>query len=66
MSAPTGMPNTAAHFVVDASVAIKWFVPEIHAEAARRLLREGITLLAPDLIGQRSPTRCGASGARRS
>ena len=36
--------------VVDASVAIKWFVPEIHAEAARRLLREGMTLLAPDLI----------------
>ena len=50
MSAPTAIPNTVARFVVDASVAIKWFVPEIHAEAARRLLREGITLLAPDLI----------------
>jgi predicted nucleic acid-binding protein len=36
--------------VVDASVAIKWFVPEIYADAARRLLREGMTLLAPDLI----------------
>lgn len=50
MSAPAGTPNTVARFVVDASVAIKWFVPEIHAEAARRLLREGVTLLAPDLI----------------
>jgi predicted nucleic acid-binding protein len=36
--------------VVDASVVIKWFVPEIHADAARRLLQEGVTLLAPDLI----------------
>jgi predicted nucleic acid-binding protein len=50
MSAPTGMPGILGRFVVDASVAIKWFVPEIHADAARRLLREGITLLAPDLI----------------
>ena len=37
-------------FVVDASVAIKWFVPEVHQEAARRLLREGFELLSPDLI----------------
>jgi predicted nucleic acid-binding protein len=36
--------------VVDASVAVKWFVPETHALAARRLLREDMTLLAPDLI----------------
>jgi predicted nucleic acid-binding protein len=36
--------------VVDANVAIKWFVPAIHADAARRLLREGMTLLVPDLI----------------
>jgi predicted nucleic acid-binding protein len=50
MSAPTGMPGIPGRFVVDASVAIKWFVPEIHADAARRLLREGVTLLAPDLI----------------
>jgi len=50
MSASSAMPNTIARFVVDASVAIKWFVPEIHADAARRLLREGMTLLAPDLI----------------
>jgi predicted nucleic acid-binding protein len=50
MSAPAGMPGDPGRFVVDASVAIKWFVPEIHAGAARRLLREGVTLLAPDLI----------------
>ena len=25
-------------FVVDASVVVKWFVPEIHSDAARRLL----------------------------
>ena len=50
MSAPTGMPSALDRFAVDASVAIKWFVPEIHAGAARRLLREGMTLLAPDLI----------------
>ena len=43
-------PNTLSRVVVDASVAIKWFVPEVHAVAARRLLQEGMTLLAPDLI----------------
>jgi predicted nucleic acid-binding protein len=43
-------PHTISRVVVDASVAIKWFVPEVHAEAARRLLREGTTLWAPDLI----------------
>ena len=38
-------------FVVDASVAIKWFIPEIHSEAAARLLDPEIYILAPDLIG---------------
>jgi len=37
-------------FVVDASVAIKWFVPEIHSEAAGRLFDPQIVLCAPDLI----------------
>jgi predicted nucleic acid-binding protein len=54
MSPPGGTgsapPSAFSRVVVDASVAIKWFVPEIHADAARRLLREGMTLLAPDLI----------------
>jgi predicted nucleic acid-binding protein len=36
--------------VVDASVAIKWFVPEIHSEAAVRALDAEIALYAPDLI----------------
>ncbi len=37
-------------FVVDASVAVKWFFDEVHTEDARRLLREGSNLLSPDLI----------------
>jgi predicted nucleic acid-binding protein len=36
--------------VVDASVAIKWFVPKIHAAAAVRLLQDNMKLLVPDLI----------------
>jgi len=37
-------------FVVDASVAIKWFLPELYGDAALRLLREGHSLVAPDLL----------------
>lgn len=41
-------------FVVDASVAIKWYLPEALAEQADRFLEEaaaaGSRLLAPDLI----------------
>lgn len=37
-------------FVVDASVVVKWFVPEVHAVAARNLLREDFALSAPDLV----------------
>lgn len=36
--------------MVDASVVVKWFVPEVHAEAARGLLREEFTLSSPDLV----------------
>lgn len=36
--------------VVDASVAIKWFIPEIHAIAATRLLHKNLQFIAPDLI----------------
>lgn len=36
--------------VVDASVAVKWFVPEIHSDAAAAWLDRGVDLLAPDLI----------------
>jgi predicted nucleic acid-binding protein len=38
------------HHVVDASVAIKWFVEEVHANAARRLLADVYMLYAPDLL----------------
>jgi predicted nucleic acid-binding protein len=37
-------------YVVDASVAVKWFVPEIHSEHALRLLRKRFDLQAPELI----------------
>ena len=36
--------------VVDASVAVKWFLPEVHSDAARRILSGKRKLLAPDLI----------------
>jgi len=36
--------------VIDASVAVKWFLPEPHAEAARRVLSGRREFLAPDLI----------------
>ena len=36
-------------FVVDASIAIKWFFPEIHGDAALRLLEREHRLHAPDL-----------------
>jgi predicted nucleic acid-binding protein len=36
--------------VVDASVAVKWLVPEVHSDAAARLLDGEILLCAPDLI----------------
>lgn len=37
-------------FVVDTSVAVKWFLPEIYSDAAARLLDPEISLSAPDLI----------------
>lgn len=37
-------------FVVDASVVIKWFVPEIHSQAARRWLGASHDYVAPDLL----------------
>lgn len=36
--------------VVDASVAVKWYVPEIHSAQAERLLDQANELHAPDLI----------------
>jgi len=37
-------------FVVDASVVVKWFVPEIHSGAARRWLDSSHEFVAPDLL----------------
>lgn len=37
-------------FVLDSSVVIKWFVPEIHSDAAAKLLREPHQYLVPDLL----------------
>ncbi len=39
-----------SRYVVDASVGIKWFVPEVHSEAAQRLLNSSHNLLVPDLF----------------
>ena len=37
--------------MVDASVAVKWLLPEVHSEAARRLFeRKEVEFWAPDLI----------------
>jgi len=35
--------------IVDASVAVKWLIPEIHADAATRLLTDEYQRLAPEL-----------------
>ena len=37
-------------FVVDASVVVKWFVPEIHSDASRRLLLFPHEYVAPALL----------------
>lgn len=37
-------------FVIDASVAVKWFYPEEHSDESRRLLSTANELLAPDHI----------------
>lgn len=37
-------------YVVDASVAMKWFVPEEFTDAALNFLKDGHELLAPDLL----------------
>jgi predicted nucleic acid-binding protein len=37
-------------YVADASVAVKWYVPEIHSDEALRLLEPGNELHVPDLM----------------
>jgi predicted nucleic acid-binding protein len=36
--------------VIDSSVALKWFVPEVLSDEAEGLLDESLTLVAPDLL----------------
>jgi predicted nucleic acid-binding protein len=36
--------------VVDASVVVKWFVPEIHSDVARQMLTTAEQLMSPDLL----------------
>jgi predicted nucleic acid-binding protein len=42
------MPDSRV--VVDASVAVKWYVPETGSRQAAAMLGEGMPLLAPDLL----------------
>ncbi len=37
-------------YVVDASVSVKWFVPEVHSDIAATLLEGTHRLLVPDLL----------------
>lgn len=37
--------------VIDASVAVKWFVPEERTDEADALSNSGLELIAPDLLG---------------
>jgi predicted nucleic acid-binding protein len=37
-------------FVVDASLVVKWFVPEVHSDAAHRWLQASHDYFAPDLL----------------
>lgn len=37
-------------FVVDASLVVKWFVPEVHSAAARRWVDASHDYIAPDLV----------------
>ncbi len=43
--------NGTAHFVIDAGVAIKWYVPEVHEAEARRFLDLTVHPMAPLLEG---------------
>ncbi|HEV3164995.1 MAG TPA: type II toxin-antitoxin system VapC family toxin [Isosphaeraceae bacterium] len=48
--AGTPGPPRPTRFVVDASIAIKWYVPEIHSEEAVGLLDPAHELHVPDLF----------------
>ena len=37
-------------YVIDASVAVKWFLPEVHSEKALEILREDAVFMAPEFL----------------
>jgi predicted nucleic acid-binding protein len=39
-----------SQYVLDASIAIKWFIPEVYSGAARRLVGSNHTFLVPDFF----------------
>ena len=53
-------------FVVDASVVIKWFVPEIHSDAAGRLLAMAHEYVAPDLLFSKRLIQSGRRSVARN
>jgi predicted nucleic acid-binding protein len=42
--------NGTTDFVIDAGVAIKWYVPEVHDAEAKRFLDPSFTLHVPELL----------------
>jgi len=47
---PVPSPSGTIDFVVDAGVAIKWYVPEVHEADAKGLLDPAFTLHVPELF----------------
>jgi predicted nucleic acid-binding protein len=47
---PRALFSTPTDFVVDAGVAIKWYVPELHDAEAKRVLDPAFTLHVPELF----------------
>ncbi|MBD2507286.1 type II toxin-antitoxin system VapC family toxin [Nostoc muscorum FACHB-395] len=39
-----------SQYVLDASIAIKWFIPEVYSDAARRLVASNHTFFVPDFF----------------
>jgi predicted nucleic acid-binding protein len=50
--------------VVDASVALKWYLIEDGAEPARQILADGDTLVAPELVVAEVCNACWLAGRR--
>jgi predicted nucleic acid-binding protein len=50
--------------VVDASVALKWYLIESGAEPARQILADGDTLVAPELVVAEVCNACWLAGRR--